>query len=128
MDRDDSDMMLVTAVIEQAVMDARMAFAAGVINENFSLVCPKKQLPDRMQPRDIHSLQSFFNRDMDSFVEGSGLKVEPEAIRHGTKRNIRKPFKRVCHEAAIQDYERRWKVNPIANRANKPARRKSRRP
>ena len=116
----DTKRLLATAVIEQAVLDARVAFNAGVINDQFQIIRSKGSLPDRMMRRDIQSLASFFNRNLESFVEHSGLKVTAEAIRYGTRRNITKPFKRVCHESAIQDYERRWKVNPVAQR---PARR-----
>jgi len=116
----DTKRLLATAVIEQAVLDARAAFSAGIINDQFQIVRSHGSLPDRMMRRDIQSLQSFFNCNLDSFVEYSGLKLNADAIRYGTKRNIGKPFKRICHESAIQDYERRWKVNPVSER---PARR-----
>ena len=124
----DTKRLLATAVIEQAVMDARAAFSAGVINDQFQIKRAQGTLPDRMLPRDIHSLVSFFNRNLDSFVECSGLKINAEAIRYGTRKNIGKPFKRICHESAIQDYERRWKVNPVADHPTKAARRKGGRP
>ena len=119
--------MLASAVIEQAVMDARSAYQSGVIDESFRILKTHTNLPDRMQPRDIHSLATFFNKNLDQFVESLGITIEPEAIRYGTRKNISKPFKRICHESAIQDYERRWKINPISQRPNRKARRTIRR-
>lgn len=124
----DSRKMLASAVIEQAVIDARSAYQEGVIDDEFRILKNQAPLPDRMQPRDIHSLASFFNQNLESFVDTLGIAIEPDVIRHGTRKNISKPFKRICHESAIQDYERRWKVNPITSRPDRVARRKGQGP
>jgi hypothetical protein len=121
----DTARLLATAVIEQAVLDARIAFSAGIINDQFQVTNQQQTLPTGMMPRDVHSLASFFNRNLDDFVEHTGLKINPDAIRYGTRKNIDKTFKRICHESPIQDYERRWKVNPISARPAKRARRKA---
>jgi hypothetical protein len=117
--------LLATAVIEQAVLDARVAFSAGIINDQFQVTRQHRTLPLGMMPRDVHSLASFFNQNLDTFVEHTGLKINADAIRYGTRKNINKPFKRICHESAIQDYERRWKVNPVSERPPQSARRKA---
>lgn len=116
--------MLAAAIVEQAVIDIRIAKEHNLINHN-TLDANKnlpKQLPQLLEPDDLVTLKSFINSDLEPFIEATGLRVSASAIRRGINSKGIKSFKKFCSESSIQQYERRWKPNPL--QPDKPKRRK----
>ena len=107
--------MLAAAIVEQAVLDIRISQQHKLINPDTFNANSKlpKQLPTLLDKEDIQSLATFINRDLDTFIEATGLQISADAIRHGIKINRGRPFKKFCSESSIQSYERRWKPNPL---------------
>ena len=107
--------MLAAAVVQQAVVDNRISEQHKLINPNSLHVKYRlpKRLPNLLDKEDLTSLRTFINRDLDLFIEATGLQLSADAIRRGIKTNTGKAFKRFCSESAIQTYERRWKPNPL---------------
>jgi len=116
--------MLAAAVIEQTVIDIRIAKEHNLIDHT-TLEANKslpKRLPQLLEEDDIKTLKSFISRDLESFIEATGLTLSASAIRRGIKSNNSRSFKKFCSESSIQSYERRWNPNPI-----RPATRKQKR-
>jgi len=118
--------MLAAAVVEQAVVDIRISEQHKLINPNTLHAKHNlpKRLPNLLDKEDLTSLRTFITRDLDVFIEATGLRLSADAIRRGIKTNKGKAFKRFCSESAIQTYERRWKPNPLQEQ---PAPRRQRR-
>ena len=107
--------MLAASVVEQAVVDIRISEQHKLINPdtlNAKRNLPKR-LPNLLDKEDLTSLRTFINRDLELFIEATGLQLSADAIRRGIRTNRGKAFKRFCSESAIQTYERRWKPNPL---------------
>ena len=118
--------MLAAAVVEQAVVDIRISEQHKLINPdtlNAKRNLPKR-LPNLLDKEDLTSLRTFINRDLELFIEATGLQLSADAIRRGIRTNRGKAFKRFCSESAIQTYERRWKPNPLQEEPNPNRRRK----
>ena len=112
--------MLAAAVVEQAVVDIRISEQHKLINPdtlNAKRNLPKR-LPNLLDKEDLTSLRTFINRDLELFIEATGLQLSADAIRRGIRTNRGKAFKRFCSESAIQTYERRWKPNPLQEEPN----------
>ena len=112
--------MLAAAVVEQAVVDIRISEQHKLINPdtlNAKRNLPKR-LPNLLDKEDLTSLRTFINRDLELFIEATGLQLSADAIRRGIRTNRGKAFKRFCSESAIQTYERRWKPNPLQKEPN----------
>ena len=112
--------MLAAAVVEQAVVDIRISEQHKLINPdtlNAKRNLPKR-LPHLLDKEDLTSLRTFINRDLELFIEATGLQLSADAIRRGIRTNRGKAFKRFCSESAIQTYERRWKPNPLQEEPN----------
>ena len=120
--------MLAAAIVEQAVVDIRVSEQHKLINPdtlNAKRNLPKR-LPTLLDKEDVRSLSTFINRDLETFIEATGLQLSADAIRRGIKVNRGKPFKKFCSESAIQSYERRWKPNPLQSE-DTPTQRKRKR-
>lgn len=107
-------LMLAAAVVEQAVIDTRIAKHHDLVNHT-TLEANKnlpKRLPQLLEADDLITLKSFINSDLESFLESTGLDISAETIRRGIKVN-KTSFKKYCSESSIQSYERRWKPNPL---------------
>jgi len=118
--------MLAAAVVEQAVIDIRVSEQHKLINPdtlNAKRNLPKR-LPTLLDKEDLRSLATFINRDLETFIEATGLQLSADAIRRGIKVNRGKTFKKFCSESAIQTYERRWKPNPLQPEAATKRKRK----
>ena len=112
--------MLAAAVVEQAVVDIRISEQHKLINPdtlNAKRNLPKR-LPNLLDKEDLTCLRTFINRDLELFIEATGLQLSADAIRRGIRTNRGKAFKRFCSESAIQTYERRWKPNPLQEEPN----------
>ena len=112
--------MLAAAVVEQAGVDIRISEQHKLINPdtlNAKRNLPKR-LPNLLDKEDLTSLRTFINRDLELFIEATGLQLSADAIRRGIRTNRGKAFKRFCSESAIQTYERRWKPNPLQEEPN----------
>ena len=121
--------MLAAAVVEQAVIDIRVSEQHKLINPdtlNAKRNLPKR-LPTLLDKEDLRSLATFINRDLEAFIEATGLQLSADAIRRGIRINRGKPFKKFCSESAIQTYERRWKPNPLQPEATPNRQRKRKR-
>ena len=102
-------LMLAAAVVEQAVIDTRIAKHHTTLEANKNL---PKRLPQLLEADDLITLKSFINSDLESFLDSTGLNISAETIRRGIKVN-KTSFKKYCSESSIQSYERRWKPNPL---------------
>jgi hypothetical protein len=116
--------MLAAAVIEQAVIDVRIAKHHNLIDKE--TLEANKDLPDKLPQLltvdDIQTLKSFITTDLESFISATGLYLEASAIRRGIKSSQESSFKKFCSESSIQSYERRWRTDPL--QPNKPAKRR----
>ena len=106
---------LAAAVVEQAVIDIRIAQEHNLIDDitlNANKNLPKR-LPQLLEANDLTTLKSFITSDLEPFLEATGLDISADAIRRGIKSNTNRSFKKFCSESSIQSYERRWNPNPL---------------
>ena len=111
---DQAKRMLAAAIVEQAVIDTRIAKHHNLVNHT-TLEANKnlpKRLPQLLEADDLFTLKSFINSDLESFLDSTGLNISADTIRRGIKTNYTS-FKKYCSESSIQSYERRWKPNPL---------------
>ena len=116
-------LLIATAVIEQAVIDFRIARQYNLIDSETLKAKENlpKRLPQQLEADDLASLKSFIFRDLEPFIDYTGLRISAGAIRRGIK-NGNGSFKKFCSESSIQQYERRWTPNPL--QPPKPKRKK----
>ena len=115
--------LLATAVIAQAVIDFRIARQHNLIDSETLKAKENlpKRLPQQLEADDLATLKSFIFRDLEPFIDYTGLRISAGAVRRGIKSG-NSSFKKFCSESSIQTYERRWSPNPL--QPAKPKRKK----